>query len=61
MDSAQAKLGFGGDGTMGMTVTEKILAAHAGKESVQPGDNIWVDVDVLMTHDVCGPGDHWHF
>jgi 3-isopropylmalate/(R)-2-methylmalate dehydratase large subunit len=41
---------------MGMTVTEKILAAHAGKESVQPGDNIWVDVDVLMTHDVCGPG-----
>ncbi|MDA0690703.1 MAG: 3-isopropylmalate dehydratase large subunit [Nitrospinae bacterium] len=41
---------------MGMTVTEKILAAHAGKESVRPGDNIWVDVDVLMTHDVCGPG-----
>ena len=41
---------------MGMTVTEKILAAHAGKESVAPGDNIWVDVDVLMTHDVCGPG-----
>ena len=22
----------------------------------QPGDNVWVDVDVLMTHDVCGPG-----
>lgn len=41
---------------MGMTVTEKILAAHAGKESVSPGDNIWVEVDVLMTHDVCGPG-----
>ncbi len=41
---------------MAMTVTEKILAAHAGKESVKPGDNIWVDVDVLMTHDVCGPG-----
>lgn len=41
---------------MGMTVTEKILAAHAGKESVRAGDNIWVDVDVLMTHDVCGPG-----
>lgn len=39
-----------------MTVTEKILAAHAGKDSVSPGDNIWVDVDVLMTHDVCGPG-----
>lgn len=41
---------------MPMTMTEKILAKHAGKESVEPGDNIWVDVDVLMTHDVCGPG-----
>ena len=41
---------------MGMTITEKILANHAGKTSVAPGDNVWVDVDVLMTHDVCGPG-----
>lgn len=41
---------------MPMTMTEKILARHAGKDSVEPGDNIWVDVDVLMTHDVCGPG-----
>ncbi|MFQ5672665.1 MAG: aconitase/3-isopropylmalate dehydratase large subunit family protein [Nitrospinales bacterium] len=41
---------------MGMTITEKILAAHAGKKSTRPGDNIWVDVDILMTHDVCGPG-----
>jgi 3-isopropylmalate/(R)-2-methylmalate dehydratase large subunit len=39
-----------------MTMTEKILAAHAGRESVEPGENVWVDVDVLMTHDVCGPG-----
>ena len=39
-----------------MTLTENILARHAGRDSVQPGDNIWVDVDVLMTHDVCGPG-----
>jgi len=39
-----------------MTMTEKIMAKHAGKASVAPGDNIWVDVDVLMTHDVCGPG-----
>jgi 3-isopropylmalate/(R)-2-methylmalate dehydratase large subunit len=39
-----------------MTMTEKILAAHAGKAEVSPGDNVWVDVDVLMTHDVCGPG-----
>src|SRR6266436_4176248 len=39
-----------------MTLTEKILARHAGRDAVQPGENIWVDVDVLMTHDVCGPG-----
>ncbi|HKB42437.1 MAG TPA: aconitase/3-isopropylmalate dehydratase large subunit family protein, partial [Gemmataceae bacterium] len=39
-----------------MTLTEKILARHAGCNSVRPGDNIWIDVDVLMTHDVCGPG-----
>src|SRR5690349_15236164 len=39
-----------------MTLTEKILARAAGKSSVQAGDNIWVNADVLMTHDVCGPG-----
>jgi 3-isopropylmalate/(R)-2-methylmalate dehydratase large subunit len=39
-----------------MTLTEKILARHAGRAAAQPGDNIWVDVDILMTHDVCGPG-----
>jgi 3-isopropylmalate/(R)-2-methylmalate dehydratase large subunit len=39
-----------------MTMTEKILAAHAGKADVKPGDNIWVNVDTLLTHDVCGPG-----
>ena len=41
---------------MGMTITEKILAAHAGRAGVSPGQNIWCDVDVLMTHDICGPG-----
>jgi 3-isopropylmalate/(R)-2-methylmalate dehydratase large subunit len=39
-----------------MTLTEKILARAAGKPKVQSGDNIWVNADVLMTHDVCGPG-----
>jgi len=38
-----------------MTITEKILAKHAKKSKVEPGENIWIDVDVLMTHDVCGP------
>ena len=41
---------------MGMTITEKILAKAADKTEVKPGDNIWVNADVLMTHDVCGPG-----
>ncbi len=41
---------------MGMTITEKILANHSGRDKVKPGENVWVDVDVLMTHDVTGPG-----
>ncbi len=40
---------------MGMTITEKILAKSAGKDVVKPGENVWLNVDVLMTHDVCGP------
>lgn len=40
---------------MGMTITEKILARSAGKNKVIPGENLWLNVDVLMTHDVCGP------
>jgi len=39
-----------------MTLMEKILARAAGKAQVQAGDNVWVQADVLMTHDVCGPG-----
>lgn len=38
-----------------MTITEKIIAKHAGRERLAPGENVWVDVDILMTHDVCGP------
>lgn len=40
---------------MGQTITEKILAKAANKKTVTPGENIWVNIDVLMTHDVCGP------
>jgi 3-isopropylmalate/(R)-2-methylmalate dehydratase large subunit len=40
---------------MSMTITEKILSKSSGRKSVEPGENIWLDVDVLMTHDVCGP------
>ena len=40
---------------MKLTITEKILAKSAGKTFVESGQNIWLNVDVLMTHDVCGP------
>lgn len=39
-----------------MTLTEKILARASGKSRVAAGDNVWVKVDILLTHDVCGPG-----
>jgi 3-isopropylmalate/(R)-2-methylmalate dehydratase large subunit len=38
------------------TLTEKLLARAAGRDAVVPGENVWVNVDVLMTHDICGPG-----
>ncbi|PTY04071.1 3-isopropylmalate dehydratase [Verrucomicrobia bacterium LW23] len=39
-----------------MTLTEKLLARASGKAFVRPGDNVWVNADTLLTHDVCGPG-----
>src|SRR5271156_4064742 len=39
-----------------MTLTEKLLARAAGKAKVEAGENVWVSADVLLTHDVCGPG-----
>ncbi|KAJ7551224.1 hypothetical protein O6H91_06G005400 [Diphasiastrum complanatum] len=39
-----------------MTMTEKILARASEKTRISPGENVWVNADVLMTHDVCGPG-----
>lgn len=39
-----------------MTLTEKILAKAAQRDAVVPNETVWVNVDVLMTHDVCGPG-----
>ncbi|NQZ56730.1 MAG: 3-isopropylmalate dehydratase large subunit [Lentisphaeraceae bacterium] len=41
---------------MGMNITEKIIAKAAGLDFVEPGQNVWVKINVLMTHDVCGPG-----
>jgi len=40
---------------MGMTITEKILAAHAGKESVVPGELVECKIDFCMGNDVTAP------
>lgn len=40
---------------MGKTISEKIIAKAAGKESVSAGDIEWVKVDIAMTDDVLGP------
>jgi 3-isopropylmalate/(R)-2-methylmalate dehydratase large subunit len=40
---------------MGMTITQKILAAHAGLEKVEPGELIEVDVDFSLANDITAP------
>jgi 3-isopropylmalate/(R)-2-methylmalate dehydratase large subunit len=40
---------------MGMTMTQKILAAHAGLESVQAGQLIEADLDLVLANDITGP------
>ena len=40
---------------MGMTMTQKILAAHAGLESVVPSQLIEADIDLALANDVTAP------
>lgn len=40
---------------MGMTTTQKILAAHAGLDSVQPGQLIMADLDMVLGNDITTP------
>jgi len=40
---------------MGMTITEKILAAHAGKEHVSPGELINAKIDLVLGNDITAP------
>lgn len=40
---------------MGMTITEKILAAHAGKGKVHPGELVNVRVDLALGNDITAP------
>src|SRR5438034_251284 len=41
--------------TVAMTMTEKILARGAGRESVRPGDLVLANVDFAMGHDLTIP------
>lgn len=41
--------------TTPMTITEKILARHAGKDSVSPGDLIEVSIDMALANDITAP------
>ncbi|HNU72492.1 MAG TPA: aconitase family protein, partial [Thermodesulfobacteriota bacterium] len=40
---------------MGMTITEKILAQHAGQEAVEPGEIISAKIDIALANDVTAP------
>jgi 3-isopropylmalate/(R)-2-methylmalate dehydratase large subunit len=40
---------------MGMTITEKILAAHAGKDFVEPGEIIDAGIDLALANDITAP------
>ena len=40
---------------MGMTMTEKILAQHAGRDAVQAGDLLVAQVDLVLANDITGP------
>jgi len=40
---------------MAQTITQKILAKGANRKVVEAGESVWLNVDILLTHDVCGP------
>jgi 3-isopropylmalate/(R)-2-methylmalate dehydratase large subunit len=45
----------GGVNGGGQTITEKILAAHAGRDRVTPGEILDVDLDLVICHEVTTP------
>jgi len=40
---------------MGMTITEKIIAAHSGRDEVRPGEFVYADVDIALGNDITAP------
>ena len=46
---------------MGMTMTQKILAAHAGLDSVEAGQLIEAKLDIVMANDITGPTENTRY
>jgi 3-isopropylmalate/(R)-2-methylmalate dehydratase large subunit len=40
---------------MGMTMTQKIIAAHCGEESVKAGQIVLADLDLVLANDITAP------
>jgi len=40
---------------MPMTITEKIIAAHAGRDAVRPAEFVYADVDMALGNDITAP------
>ena len=40
---------------MPMTITEKIIAAHCGRDAVAPGDFVYASVDIALGNDITAP------
>jgi 3-isopropylmalate/(R)-2-methylmalate dehydratase large subunit len=40
---------------MGMTITEKVIAAHCGRRSVRPGEFVYASVDIALGNDITAP------
>ncbi|MDP2702758.1 MAG: hypothetical protein Q8P98_11885 [Candidatus Rokubacteria bacterium] len=41
---------------MGLTITEKILAAHCGRKAVEPGEFVCARIDMAMGNDLSAAG-----
>ena len=41
--------------SMGQTITQKILAAHCGRDEVHPGEIIMADIDLALGNDITAP------
>ncbi len=40
---------------MGMTITEKIIAAHSGHQEISAGQFVYADVDICLGNDITAP------